>query len=202
MTTDLRLESRLDALVAEGWAIRERFENSLRDDDFHSFVAADYDTVRAALQLLRAPGRRFLEWGSASGIITIMADLMGFEASGIEIDGSLVGIARELAVRFDSGARFVTGSFLPAGYVRRAAGGDDDPETISEGPSGYLQLGRALDDFDIVFAFPWPGDAPLMLDVMARYGRRDAVMLVYDVNDGVRAYRDRRLLRLDGAGPG
>jgi hypothetical protein len=54
--------------------------------------------------------------------------------------------ARALAARFDSGAQFVTGSFLPTGY--RRLGGDGASETIGDGPSGYLQLGRALDDFD------------------------------------------------------
>lgn len=187
------------AVIAEGWALRDRFEQSLRDDDFHSFVAADYDAVRAALEALRASaparGMRFLEWGSASGVITVMADLLGFEAYGIEIDGSLVTMARGLAERFGSRAQFVTGSFLPTGYVRRDGSHGDEPDTIGDGPSGYLQLGMALDDFDVVFAFPWPGDAPLMLDVMARYGRRDGLMLVYDVNAGVRGYRGGRELQ-------
>ena len=42
-----------------------------------------------------------------------MADLMGFEASGIELDDSLVRVARELAERSGSNARFVSASFLP-----------------------------------------------------------------------------------------
>ena len=164
----------------------------MRDRDFHSFVAADYDAVQVALARHRAPGARFLEWGSASGVITIMADMMGFNAYGIELDASLVAIARTLAARFDSRAQFVTGSFLPTGYKRLS--GNNPSDTIGDGPSGYLQLGRALDDFDVVFGYPWNDDAPLMHDLMRQYGRPDALLLLNDTEAGVRAFRGGREL--------
>ena len=43
---------------------------------------------------------------SATGIITIMADMFGFDAYGIEIDAALVATAHEVARRHRSGARF------------------------------------------------------------------------------------------------
>lgn len=189
---DAHLHARLDALCEEGRALWERFDRVVRESAFHPFVAADYAQVRAALLRLRAPGLRFLEWGSASGVITIMADLMGFDACGIELDASLVATARALATTHGSGARFVTGSFLPTGFRWRRRDGDSRTGTIGEGPSGYLQLGRALDEFDVVFGYPWSGEAALMQDLMQRYGRRDALLLLHDPNDGVRAYRGGR----------
>jgi hypothetical protein len=189
---DATVHARLDALCAEGWAIWEHFDRTVREPGFHPFVAADYDAVRAALLRLRAPGRRFLEWGSATGVITIMADLMGFDACGIELDAALVATARRLATRHRSRARFVAGSFLPAGYRWRSPDGDTRTGTIGEGPSGYLQLGRALEDFDVVFGYPWDGEAPLMQDVMRQYGRPDALLLLHDTNAGVRMYRGGR----------
>lgn len=164
----------------------------MREPGFHPFVAADYERIRDTLLALAPASRtrpRFLEWGSASGIITIMADLVGFEAYGIELDPSLVATARELAVRHASNARFVAGSFLPAGYRWRDEQGDTRTGTIGEGPSGYQQLGLALDDFDLVFGYPWDGEEALMLDVMQRYGRASALLLVNDPVAGVRAYR-------------
>lgn len=189
---DARRDTRLDALCADGWAIWERFDRTVRERSFHPFVAADYDAVRAALVALRAPGLRFLEWGSATGVITIMADLIGFDACGIEIDAALVDTARELAARHRSNARFVAGSFLPTGYVPRTPDGDTRTGTIASGVSGYLSLGRALDEFDVVFGYPWGGEAPLMLDVMQQYGRRDALLLLYGTDRGLRAYRGGR----------
>ena len=189
---DAALHARLDALCADGWAIWERFDRTVRERRFHPFVAADYEVVRTALLPLRAPGRRFLEWGSASGIITIMADVMGFDACGIEVDAALVETARATAARHGSGARFVRGSFLPAGYEWQADDGDTRTGTIAHGPSGYLELGRALEDFDVVFGYPWGGEEPLMRDLMREYGRRGALLLLYDASGGIRTYRDGR----------
>jgi hypothetical protein len=121
-----------------------------------------------------------------------MADLLGFDACGIELDPHLVATARTLAARHGSGARFVAGSFLPAGYRWRRGDGDSRTGTIGDGPSGYQQLGHALDDFDVVFGYPWSGEAALMQDLMQRYGRPDALLLLHDTAGGVRAYRGGR----------
>ena len=183
---DAAFRARLDALCAEGWTIFEQFDAEVRDRRFHPFVAADYDAVLTAQ---RGTGLRFLEWGSASGVITIMADLLGYDACGIELDESLVQTARDLATRFHSGARFVAGSFLPTGYEFNQGNSDSRAGWVGSGPSGYLQLGRALDDFDVVFGYPWGGGEPMMLDLMRCYGRADALLLLYGVDDGVKAYR-------------
>jgi hypothetical protein len=192
LTLDALLDSRLDALCKAGWALWEQFEADVRDHEFHPFVAADYDVVRTALVAHRRPGQRFLEWGSATGVITIMADLLGFDAYGIELDGALVTRARALAAAFDSRATFATGSFLPTGYRYMARGGNDDMGTLGDGPSGYLQLSKALGDFDVVFGYPWGGESPVMLDVMQQYGSPDALLLLHDTIRGVRAFRNGR----------
>jgi hypothetical protein len=157
-------------------------------------VAADYDTVRAALVALRKPGRRFLEWGSATGVITIMADLLGFDSCGIELDPSLVEVGRELASRWSSNAQFAAGSFIPMGWEWDRSGGNGRHGTIGQGPSGYLELGRSLDDFDVVYAYPWKGEEPLMLDLMRSYGRADARLLLHTTETGMRTYRDGRIV--------
>lgn len=160
----------------------------MRGRGFHPFVPSDYDVVRRALLPLRGPGRRFLEWGSASGIVAIIADVMGFEACGIELDAALVDTARTVAARHGSRARFVSGSFLPTGYEWRMHDGDTRTGTIGTGESGYAELGYAPHDFDLVFGYPWDGEAPVMRDVMRRYGRRDALLLLFGVDGVIRSY--------------
>jgi len=189
---DAALRARLDAVCDDGWAVWESFDRTVRMAAFHPFVPADYDTVRAALLRLPATGQRFLEWGAGAGVIAIMADVIGFDACGIELDAALVAAARALALRHDSRARFIVGSFLPAGYRWRSPDGDTRTGTIGQGASGYLQLGRALDEFDVVFGYPWDGEMQLMQDVMRRYGRPDALLLLYDATAGVRGYRGGR----------
>ncbi len=184
---DDALRLRLAELCSVGWEIFERFDLEVRDKRFHPFVAAEYEKVLAALIEHRREGQRFLEWGSASGVIAIMADLLGYEAYGIELDASLVDTARDLAARFHSRATFITGSFVPAAYSFTP--GQDERAWVGTGPSGYLELGRALDDFDVVFGFPWPGGESMMLDLMTRFGSSDALLLLHSVDNGVTAYR-------------
>ncbi len=205
-TDDDALRTRLAALCAEGWRLWERFSADEVERPFHPFVAADYEAVGQALWPHRGRGLRFLEWGSATGVITVMADLLGFEAHGIELDERLVAEARDLAVRFGSNARFVSGSFLPKGYRWRGRDGDARTGTVGSGPSGYLVLGRSLDEFDVVFGYPWDGEEPLMLDLMADYGRPDALLLLNSCTTGIVAYRGGRPLpgdahRLRGEAP-
>jgi hypothetical protein len=186
---DALLSDRMTSLREEGRAIWNRFDSDVRQRRFHPFVPCDYERVLHALLMLRGPGSRFLEWGSATGVITIMADLLGFEAYGIEIDPELVDIARGLAEKSGSDARFAAGSFLPDGYEWISEAGDPRLGTIGRGASGYPELGRSLEDFDLVFAFPWEGETPIMHDVMRRRGGRGARFLLYHAKEGVQVYR-------------
>ena len=133
---DPELRRKLTDLQDEGFEIWRRFDVEVRQTDWHPFVPGEYERVLDILLELRGDHLKFLEWGSATGVITIMADLLGFEAYGIEIDADLVDVARELAAKYDSNARFAAGSFLPAGYEYRAPDGDKRTGTIGEGRSG------------------------------------------------------------------
>lgn len=187
------LRERMHALAEEGRDHWDRFDHEVRQKDFHPFVPGDYEPVLRRLVEMRAPGMRFLEWGSGNGVITIMADLLGYEAYGIELDGPLVEVARDLARRHGSGARFAAGSFLPGGYRYRPRNGDGRLGTIGVGESGYRELGHPLDDFDLVYAYPWGGEEPMMLDLMRAYGARDARLLLHTGSD-VTVYRGGRLI--------
>ena len=189
---DPELRVRLAELADEGWEIWRRFDEEVRQENWHPFVPADYDHVLQTLLRLRAPGLRFLELGSATGVITIMADMLGYEAYGIELDGKLVDVARELAARFDSGARFAAGSFLPSGYRYRSRTGDDRIGTIGHGASAYPELRHPLEDFDLVYGYPWHGEEPMMLDLMRAYGGRGARLLMHGGKEGIRIFRDGR----------
>ena len=198
---DPDLRRRLELLGEEGWEIWARFDREVREHRWHSFVPAEYGRVLDALVPFRAPGRRFLELGSATGVITIMADLLGFDACGIELDPSLVRMAEELALRHGSQARFAAGSFLPAGYAYHSKDGDGRLGTVGVGESGYLKLGRPLEDFEVVYGYPWTGEESLMHDLMRRYGSPDAILLLHRVSGAVEAYRGGRRLGGDGGVP-
>lgn len=191
---DPALRARIAELSEEGWELWRQFDVEVRAHDWHPFVPADYERVLQTLLELRAPGLRFLEWGSGMGVIAIMADLLGFEAYGIELDAQLVDVARGLAERYGSGARFVAGSFVPAGYRWNSRTGDDRIGTIGYGQSGYPELRHPLEDFDVVYAYPWSGEEPMMLDLMRAYGDRGARLVLHGGPQGARVYRGGKLL--------
>ena len=186
---DDALRARLVPVLEQGWAAYEEFTAKVTDHTFHPFIAADYEQVVESLWPYRNSGKRFLEWGSATGVIAIIADTLGLEAYGIELDSSLVTTARALATQLGSAAQFVQGSFIPDGYRWRPLDGDDRTGTLGSGRSGYLQLGRPLDDFDIVFGYPWDGESVMMLDIMKQYGRRNALLLIHSASDPTVVYR-------------
>jgi hypothetical protein len=188
------VRARIAALCEEGGDLWQQFDIEVRQHDWHPFVPADYERVLQTLLELRAPGLRFLEWGSATGVIAIMADLLGFEAYGIELDPALVDVARGLAARYESGARFVAGSFVPSGYRWKSRTGDDRIGTIGYGQSGYPELQHPLEDFDIVYGYPWSGEEPMMLDLMRTYGGKGARLVLHGGPQGARIYRGGRLL--------
>jgi hypothetical protein len=191
---DPALRARIAELCEEGWELWRQFDVEVRAHDWHPFVPADYERVLQTLLELRAPGLRFLEWGSGMGVIAIMADLLGFEAYGIELDAQLVDVSRGLAERYGSGARFVAGSFIPAGYRWNSRTGDDRIGTIGYGQSGYPELRHPLEDFDVVYAYPWSGEEPMMLDLMRAYGDRHARLVLHGGPQGARVYRGGKLL--------
>jgi len=192
---DPSASARIAALIEEGFEIFDHFDRTTREKAFHPFIAADYERVFEALLALQPTMRprphrpgppAFLELGSATGVITIMADLIGFDAAGIELDMSLVAIARQLATKYESRARFAGGSFLPTGYRWNGKSGDGRMGTIGAGPSAYAELGRALDDFDLVYAYPWDGETPMLLDFARQYADPSAQLLIMDSVEGLR----------------
>ena len=178
------LFGRLRELCEEGLAISARSDGA-RKGRWHSFMPADYDTVLEDLLQIRGRGGRFLELGSATGVIAIMADLLGFEACGIEIAPELVSEARGLARRYGSRARFATGSFLPAGYHYASETGDTRMGTVGISEPAYPELRYELADFDWVYAFPWPGETEVLRDVMRCHGAPGAQLLLHGYNGGL-----------------
>lgn len=74
------------------------------------FVPSHYETVYGVLEQL--PRARFCEWGSGLGVVTGLAQLLGFEATGIELDEELAQTSRELLARHQLTPPILTGSYF------------------------------------------------------------------------------------------
>jgi len=94
-------------LLEEG---RSRFE-TVRCFDF---VPCNYELACRALDAL--PRGRFCEWGSGFGIVTGLAEILGFEAYGIEIDTGLARASRHLLSDLGLSSPIEIGDYLTTRY--------------------------------------------------------------------------------------
>ena len=81
-----------------------------RSIDCFDFVPSDYAVVHGVLASLRRG--RFEEWGSGIGIVTGLAELLGFEAHGIELHSELAKNSRQLLADFGLSATIETGDYF------------------------------------------------------------------------------------------
>jgi hypothetical protein len=178
-------EATLERLIRTGGEAWDEFR-ALTSHRHHLFIPCDHRGAYEALRGLRARAATFVELGSAAGVVTIMADLLGFEAYGIEIEPWLVNRSIESAEDVGSGAVFAEGTFVPPAYQDEIEHLSGDFLTPTDGADAFGELGLDLADFDLVFAYPWPGDEEWLEELMRRHARADAILLTYDVTDGFR----------------
>ncbi len=167
-------------------AARERIE--LYWDQFSSkplpqYIECDFDYVAAGLQeCLRrdlVDGKLFVEWGCGFAVVTGIAALLGLDAIGIEAEVFLCEQARLLLAQREIPAEVWQGNFLPAGAVRLAEDKEPLVSLTHSIPPAYSNFDMSLEDFAIVFAYPWPGEEHFLRAVFARYARSNALLLMF-----------------------
>jgi len=179
-------DSRVQQLVSEA------------SDRPSGFVSSNPSTVyramRSIVQQNLSTGTTFCEWGSGLGVVAGLATMLGFTSHGIEIEQDLVDAAQQLADDFELPTHFVQGSFIPAGaeaYAEQAYA-DNSSEflwVVTDADAAYEELGLELDDFDMVFAYPWPGDDSLLAEIFDRYAAQEALLLTYDQFNSIQLRR-------------
>jgi hypothetical protein len=199
---DVELAWTVDELPAEASRLIETANELILtlEEDWRSsipaFVPSDFRLVYhglAAIKLNRlSTGRRFVEWGSGLGVVTCLATLAGFDAVGIEIEPRLVEMACELADRHAIATQFATGSFVPPDVATHFDWTADVAWLTTDGPNGYAELELDPDDFDLVFAYPWPGDEQVIFDLFAQSAAVGALLLTYHGLEGLRLQRKVR----------
>lgn len=155
------------------------------------FVPSDpervYHALRATGELLANSTNEisFCEWGSGLGTATCLASKLGFNACGIEIEHQLVAASREFANGFQLSAEFAHGSFVPKPErtLSIEAFSDNEgryPWLNNQANAAYKSLGREPDSFDIVFAYPWPGEEYFISRLFFELARPGAILLSYN----------------------
>ena len=162
------------------------------------FVPSDFVTVYRSLRAIAeanlAPGTSLCEWGSGFGVVASLAAMLEFKVCGIEIERGLVDASRRLAADFRLPVEFVHGSFVPSGAEAdvEEAYADTSLEyfwLVTDADDAYDELGLGPHDFDVVFAYPWPGEECLIEGLFEKYAAEEALLLTYTHYNSVRLRR-------------
>ena len=147
------------------------------------YVACDFrDVWRAMSQLTEsklARGNTFCEWGCGFGIVTGLASQLGWEAVGIEAEAFLVEQAKRFLQRNQLAGEVLHGNFLPPGSERLARSQSDHASLFHQVENAYEKHDLQLDDYALIFAYPWPGEHHFLQEVFRCYGGEDALMLMF-----------------------
>lgn len=163
-----------------------------------AFVPSDFvvalSGLQSVVQLNVATGNVFCEWGSGMGVVAALASMIGFESYGIEISGDLVDAASELASEFDIAVEFIHGSFIPRGaeHIVEVESTNEIFWLETESDNAYTELGMDADDFDVVFAYPWPGEEHVVEKLFDYCAGDNALLLTYGHQGGMRVQRKVR----------
>jgi hypothetical protein len=158
-----------------------------------AFAASDFAAVYGALAEVERgdllTGKWFCEWGSGLGVVSCLAAMLGLDARGIEAHPALVRAARRLAADFGLPVEFVLGSFIPAGAEGPTLGCDFAWLSQSGHRCGHEAMGLGPEEFDLVFAYPWPDEEALIEALFGRYARDGVLLLTYHADGGLRLRR-------------
>lgn len=172
----------------------ERIERFMLADQsvIENFVTCDFHLLAQAMQWIGqnhlATGNRFCEWGCGFGIGALLASMDQMDSVGIEIEPRLIDEASDLADHLGLDTRFFCDSFVP----REAADAlqDFDVKHVDTLESDvYEDIGLGVDEFDLFFAFPWPGEHDFFETVLDVCGASGALLLTYRGREGMHLVR-------------
>lgn len=157
-----------------------------------SDFARSYAVLRALSEANLTAGNLFCEWGSGFGVVACLAALLDFDACGIEIEGTLVDAAQRLADDFGLPVEFIRGSFIPRNAEGFLDTADGFAWLTTEGGGTDEELGLAPDDFDVIFAYPWPDEEAVTEKLFERFAAQGAVLVTYHGGEEFRLRRKKR----------
>lgn len=169
------------------WIVEARnrvqaFQDRWDRPQIEQFVACDYELVYQVLGWMLEQdlprGRKFLEWGCGFAAVCGLASCLGYDVIGIEAEDDLLVQGHRLLSDWGQPAELFHGNFLPRGADDLA----DDPTLPSLGhpvQDCYERIGLEVDDFAIIFAYPWPGEEDFLADVFERHAAGKALLLQF-----------------------
>lgn len=187
---DVPVTARAEALIRDGEKCIEAFYRDLDGDTHRGFIPSDYRAAARLLVWLKTDGNcwgnQFLEWGSGFGIITGLAALAGFNAHGLEQDAELHQASVDLLNQHTLKARMEQESFIPTRFDYFTDGVAQSHQLIAQpcrNDYDYPALEMNLDELDVIYIYPYPGETEMVIDLFERAGGEGAILITY-LEDG------------------
>ena len=197
--TDSTLPDPVQAFINEADRRCEAFYDQQLNRRFPRYVPSEPAQVYAALRHVTneglAGGDIFVEWGSGFGVATGLAALLDYQAYGIEIEPALVQQAESLLADQGLHAEFLPVSYIPDGFISyEALSGHDLVRDESfghalDGPPGYEGMAFDIEEVDLFFVYPWPGEQAMMLKLFDAVAGEGAILIAYYGDRDICLYR-------------
>jgi len=179
----LTIPANVQAVLNSADELLQAYWDQWHQRPIEQYVACDFrDVWRALFEITQsklATGNTFCEWGCGFGIVTGLASQLGWEAVGIEAESFLVDRARAFLKLHHLPGEILHGNFLPHGSERLARSQSNHACLFHQVPNAYDQNDLELDDYAMVFAYPWPGEHHFQQEVFRHYAREGALLLMF-----------------------
>lgn len=179
---DRPISAEVGRLLDQSFAATQAFHDRLDSTKVEQFVASDHRLVYQTLHWIDesrlSQGKRFIEWGCGFAVNACVAASLGWDVIAVEAEATLLDEAHKIVQLWQQPVELHHGNFLPAHAERLA----DDPYLPSlghEAESLYDRLDLQIDDFDIVFAYPWPGEEDFLEQVFLKHATSGALLVSF-----------------------
>jgi hypothetical protein len=196
---EYELPKAVKAFIEEADRRCELFYDQKLNKRYPRYVPSEPAQVYAALRYVTEQGlplgETFIEWGSGFGVGTGLATILGYEATGIEIEEALVEGAEALLADQGLSAEFLPVSYIPDGFMSyEALSGHDILRDDSfghhiDGNPRYEGMDIDIEEVDLFFVYPWPGEQEMMLKLFDAVAGEGAILVAYFGNRDICIYR-------------
>ena len=183
------LEKELQQIIQLGAERTQTFHDSNRDHPIKGFHSSDFEEACRWLVSLKAqPEFResrptFCEWGSGLGIVSLLAEKTGYQATAIELEFRLHQEAIRIHEKFDSHCQCIHGSFIPdkiSATARLCLPESSESMWLGlDGPAAYSRIDSSVDSFDVIYAYPLPGESDFVMELFDVAAKREAFLLTF-----------------------
>ncbi len=188
----ITIPSEISKLLDEA---QERRESILEEhrSPLLGYVPGDFNLIYQGLAFLKktySPSDLFCEWGCGIGIVVALAEKLGFDSHGIEIQDYLIDEGREFFEAKNISAELYKGSFIPEDFDGYDLVEITERVTVLDGSNALDEVEHTIDEFDLIYAFPWPGEEELYFNLFEERAQPGALLLTYHgPTEGLKLHR-------------